>query len=453
MSDSPSKWKCRTCGFLNYTIHEQCVACFKKNWFCKLNKGDSIDFFNERLQCWQIAEVDDGLWANTYLFLIQTADSNESGACVDNLNDSKQIIAPLHTHTIKHDHNNLSLKCAYCQRLRCQICYSSDESCHCENSEIAKEQMELTQNIHTTVSTQIEMGADVAKIIALYAMGAIVDCCNTTQKCHNKVIFQSKFELNHQPKDEHRKVYEVDSRFIKNSHPLGVVNIYGRWYRVCCDDCKENSKSCYGICWNRDAEFEMCFNHQLCAVCRNIFGRDVFDTEVGEDEHIEKFWCNKCMKYICDSCQMDGFCEYCHPKQELEDIKKAILSSEIIMDFEDYEMNIILEITRFTVGFLLECMNKTCSSDIIINNKFQYEKGYDHKRNIFYYYYLNEPNLWDSVYTIYGENVRIFCGECEYEYNNEYCGDNKLCTRCYKFDEDMNKKGFNECQSCRNRHR
>ena len=187
-----------------------------------------------------------------------------------------------------------------------------------------------------------------------------------------------------------------------------------------------------GCCRNMEESNIICYSHHVCGVCTEIVGTgsniserqfspvpyaDLEDeleyNEFGFKKCTEQFWCKECKECVCSQCQMDGLCEYCYCKHELEGISDAIMGSDIIKAFDGFAMNIITEIAECAVGHIIECIGDKCSSVHIINNGFEYLKW-------------NEYKKWNWRWK---PEMSPFCKEC-IEYACDQCRVNGVCEYC-----------------------
>eukprot|EP01084_Bolivina_argentea_P149274 260781_1 len=156
--------------------------------------------------------------------------------------------------------------------------------------------------------------------------------------------------------------------------------------------------------------------------------------------------CNRCNLYCCYGCVLDSLCKQCSNIQEMDDIWIAI--EESLSYITNIEISITNIIINYSIGVSVECHCIRCYEQIIVNNKYQFEKEMiDHNGHKISHYIPNFLQLFKSneICHIYGKPRRIFCGtcikyrivkSCKLECNNienrPVCGNHINCCVCYK---------------------
>ena len=183
-------------------------------------------------------------------------------------------------------------KCGGCDINCCAGCLYDDVNILCNTCSIQREIAELRQII------QIFYDVDTAKIIAEYAVGYVVICCNenvsTSRPCGQEIVIQSRSYLNNYQDINGNRIYHYERQSISTSINLISIKrstrlLYGKEYRIFCHNClRYNITECvFNGCNIKECGSNQCGAHGNCKVCNH--------------EWLPLTKCIHCKELLCDN--------------------------------------------------------------------------------------------------------------------------------------------------------
>eukprot|EP01083_Nonionella_stella_P123200 371137_1 len=276
----------------------------------------------------------------------------------------------------------------------------------------------------------------IARIIAGYAVGMILTCCNPIEHADGaeEISFDTECEfqrgdsidINHNRTTIH--YYDPAFPTVYADMPTVFVNVCDQYVRIFCASCTQNKITKCVYCYEKDTN-KYCANHMICCQCDCMFK---------SDESMNR--CVGCDQFCCATCRIvSGMlcglsCQTCVSKLRHITIYAAVHA--IKPNLNECILGII---TGFAMGYVFACCNQDdeCNHEIVMDNIFEFIR----QKAVYYYKPLySKPNK--PTISISGELYRIFCGECtssrlEYcacrkglESGATECGNHPLCGAC-----------------------
>eukprot|EP01084_Bolivina_argentea_P318280 551934_1 len=324
-------------------------------------------------------------------------------------------------------------QCTICQEYCCEKCMVIDSLCkECIIRQEYEDTLSLISNIISKAMNMWSM--DVFSMLTDYLVGVTTQC----MKCDESIIINNKYDFFHNENDIYH--YSIDKPYVNQN----CIFIYGEYRRIFCSICSISGTLLGGTGWLRNKyhylvgchlcdNYDMrpnglkkdwlkfkkvdyvCCNHERCA-CYN-------SNKLKKWNKLKK--CIQCEKLCCtgqciltdkDSQSNDRYkCRECIIYSEYHFMKEILTLSLNAFITNDEIIHILSE---YAIGYIINCNNKSCKKEIIINNQLDFYNSIN-LDNIRQYCVDNQFLKYcdeNQLVSVYGKYRRIFCYECTPRY-------------------------------------